>query len=185
MESLDQGHLHYLLQNPETNMSRPGIEPGSQASTLAKNYSNSLCCCYSDSLQYCLYPKVSFHPSFLPSPQTPRRSALGKLLAPPHKKVYHQQIFQFSVKKSVNAHSTSAPWCKKGSNYLSAIFPLLHKATSWYIMNLPMCPASTNCGASFAIIIFSSPRANFAKKTVEYRVCRCFCSLKFVREKNN
>jgi hypothetical protein len=34
-------------------MSRPGIEPGSsQANTLAKSYSNSLCCYYSEPLQY-------------------------------------------------------------------------------------------------------------------------------------
>jgi hypothetical protein len=37
-------------------MSRLGIEPGppvvSQASTLAKSYSNSLCCSYSEHLQY-------------------------------------------------------------------------------------------------------------------------------------
>jgi hypothetical protein len=27
MKRLDQGHLHPLLEHPETNMSRPGIEP--------------------------------------------------------------------------------------------------------------------------------------------------------------
>ncbi len=31
MERLDQGHLHPLLEHPETNMSRPGIEPRSPA----------------------------------------------------------------------------------------------------------------------------------------------------------
>ncbi len=29
MERLDHGHLHPLLEHRETNMSRPGIEPGS------------------------------------------------------------------------------------------------------------------------------------------------------------
>jgi hypothetical protein len=48
----------------------------------------------------------------------------------------------------------------------------------------PNVSPSTNCGASFAIIIFSLPRANFAKKTVEYRVCRCFCYLKFAKKNN-
>jgi hypothetical protein len=40
MERLDQGHLHPLLEHPETNMSRPGIEcasPASQAGTLSKS----------------------------------------------------------------------------------------------------------------------------------------------------
>ncbi len=44
MERLDQGHLHPLLEQVETDMSRPGIEPVPQrweASTPAKNYSNS------------------------------------------------------------------------------------------------------------------------------------------------
>ncbi len=39
MERLDQGHLHPLLGHPETNMTKPGIEPEpptSQASTPAK-----------------------------------------------------------------------------------------------------------------------------------------------------
>jgi hypothetical protein len=41
MERLDQGILHPLLEQPETDMSRPGIEPRPpQASTLAKSYSN-------------------------------------------------------------------------------------------------------------------------------------------------
>ncbi len=34
---------------PETNMARPGIEPGPPAS---KGYQNSLCCCYSEPQQY-------------------------------------------------------------------------------------------------------------------------------------
>jgi hypothetical protein len=45
MEKLAQSHLHPPLELPETNMSRSGIKPGSpstQASTLAKTYSNSL-----------------------------------------------------------------------------------------------------------------------------------------------
>jgi hypothetical protein len=51
MKRRDQGHLHPLLEHPETNMSRPGIEPvplASQASTLAKSYSNTICCYYSE-----------------------------------------------------------------------------------------------------------------------------------------
>jgi hypothetical protein len=28
MDKLDQGHFHPLLEHPETNKSRPGIEPG-------------------------------------------------------------------------------------------------------------------------------------------------------------
>ncbi len=28
MEIFDQGHLHALLEQPETNISQPGIEPG-------------------------------------------------------------------------------------------------------------------------------------------------------------
>jgi hypothetical protein len=32
MERLDQGYLHPLLEHPETNMSRPGIDPGPPAS---------------------------------------------------------------------------------------------------------------------------------------------------------
>ncbi len=54
LKRLDQGHLHPLLEHPETNMSRPGIEPGppaSGASTPAKSYSNRLCWCYSEPLQ--------------------------------------------------------------------------------------------------------------------------------------
>jgi hypothetical protein len=53
MKRLDLGHLYFLLEHPETNMSRPEIEPGwpaSQASTLAKSYSKSFCCCYSEPL---------------------------------------------------------------------------------------------------------------------------------------
>jgi hypothetical protein len=59
MKRLDQGHLqilHPLLEHPETNESWPGIEHGqtaSQASTVAKSYSNSLCCCYSEPLHGC------------------------------------------------------------------------------------------------------------------------------------
>jgi hypothetical protein len=34
MEIFDQGHLHPLLEHPETNISQPGIEPG-LANTLA------------------------------------------------------------------------------------------------------------------------------------------------------
>jgi hypothetical protein len=46
MKRHDQGYLHplLLLEHPKTNMSRPGIEPGSpasQASTLAKSCLNS------------------------------------------------------------------------------------------------------------------------------------------------
>ncbi len=44
MERLDLGHLHSLLEHPETNMSWPGIipvSPASQASTLAKIYSSN------------------------------------------------------------------------------------------------------------------------------------------------
>jgi hypothetical protein len=40
MKRFDQGHLNPLLEHPETNMSRQGIEPGppaSQASTLANS----------------------------------------------------------------------------------------------------------------------------------------------------
>ncbi len=54
VKRLNQGHLHPLLEHPETKMSRPGIvprPPASQASTLAKSYSNSLWCCYSEPLQ--------------------------------------------------------------------------------------------------------------------------------------
>jgi hypothetical protein len=43
-ERLDQGHLHPLLEQAETDISRPGIEQGPprwEASTLAKSYSNS------------------------------------------------------------------------------------------------------------------------------------------------
>ncbi len=39
---------------PETNMSRLGLKPGPprwEAKTLAKSYSNSLCCCYLEPLQ--------------------------------------------------------------------------------------------------------------------------------------
>jgi hypothetical protein len=36
MERLDQGHLHPLLEHPETNMSRPDIEPGSHAGKHSK-----------------------------------------------------------------------------------------------------------------------------------------------------
>jgi hypothetical protein len=36
MERLDQGLLHPLLEHPETNMSRPGIEPGPPASHAIK-----------------------------------------------------------------------------------------------------------------------------------------------------
>jgi hypothetical protein len=46
MKRLDLGHLHPLLEHLKTKMSRPGIKPGlpaSQASTLAKSYSNSVC----------------------------------------------------------------------------------------------------------------------------------------------
>ncbi len=32
MKRLDQGNLHPLLEHPETNMSLPGIKPGSPAS---------------------------------------------------------------------------------------------------------------------------------------------------------
>ncbi len=49
MERLDQGLLHPPLGYCKTNMSCLGIEPGSpvlQVCTLAKSYSNSLCCCY-------------------------------------------------------------------------------------------------------------------------------------------
>ncbi len=56
MERLGQGHIHTLLELPETNMSWQGSEPGlpaSQATTLAKSYPISLCCCYSEPLQYC------------------------------------------------------------------------------------------------------------------------------------
>jgi hypothetical protein len=45
IERLDQGHLHPLIEKPETDMSRPGIErwpPQREASTIAKSYSNSL-----------------------------------------------------------------------------------------------------------------------------------------------
>jgi hypothetical protein len=38
---------------PETDMSPPGLKPGPprcEANTLAKSYSNSLCCCYSEPL---------------------------------------------------------------------------------------------------------------------------------------
>jgi hypothetical protein len=55
-EELDQDHLHPLREHTETNMSRPGIEPGppaSQASTPAKRYLNSLFCYYSESLHGC------------------------------------------------------------------------------------------------------------------------------------
>jgi hypothetical protein len=36
MERLEQGHLHPLLQHPETKMSRPGIERGSPVSHSSK-----------------------------------------------------------------------------------------------------------------------------------------------------
>ncbi len=48
MERLDQGHLHPLLEHPETIEPEP---PASQASTLAKSYSHSLLSCYSEPLQ--------------------------------------------------------------------------------------------------------------------------------------
>ncbi len=54
MKRLDKGNLHPLLEHPETNMSLPGIKPGSpasQASTLAKSYSN--CCSNSEPLHVC------------------------------------------------------------------------------------------------------------------------------------
>jgi hypothetical protein len=35
MEGLDQGHLHPLLEHPETNISWPEIESGSPASQIA------------------------------------------------------------------------------------------------------------------------------------------------------
>ncbi len=52
LKRLDQGHIHPLQEHLETNMSQPRIEPGSQASTLAKSYSNIFCYCYSEPLQY-------------------------------------------------------------------------------------------------------------------------------------
>ncbi len=65
MERLDQGgHIHPLLEHPETNMSWPGIEPGSpasQASTLAKSYSNSLLNCYSEPLQSLVYSLYAYN----------------------------------------------------------------------------------------------------------------------------
>jgi hypothetical protein len=64
MERLDQGHLHPLLEHPETNMSRPGNEPGppaSQARTLAKSYSNSLFTCYSEPLQSLVYSLYAYN----------------------------------------------------------------------------------------------------------------------------
>jgi hypothetical protein len=42
MERLDQGHLHPKLRGPETNMSRPGIKLGPEASILAKSCLNSV-----------------------------------------------------------------------------------------------------------------------------------------------
>ncbi len=55
MERLDQGYLRPVLEHTETNMSRPGIEQASQASTLAKSYSNSLLNCYSEPLHGLLF----------------------------------------------------------------------------------------------------------------------------------
>ncbi len=46
MERLDQGYLHSLPKQLETDMSQPGIEPGWEASALAKRYSNSLLMLY-------------------------------------------------------------------------------------------------------------------------------------------
>ncbi len=42
MERLGQGYLHSLVEQLETDMPRPGIKPGWEASTLAKSYLNSL-----------------------------------------------------------------------------------------------------------------------------------------------
>jgi hypothetical protein len=53
MERLNQGNPYPLLDHPETNMSPPGLGPGSpesQESPLAKSYSNSLYCCCSEPL---------------------------------------------------------------------------------------------------------------------------------------
>jgi hypothetical protein len=61
MKRLDQGHLHPLLEHPETNMSRPGIEQASQASNLAKSYSNSLLNCYSEPLQSLVYSNYAYN----------------------------------------------------------------------------------------------------------------------------
>jgi hypothetical protein len=48
-------HFHPLLEHPETNMSRQGIElgpPASQASTLAKSYWNNLWRCNWEPVEY-------------------------------------------------------------------------------------------------------------------------------------
>ncbi len=64
MKRLDQGHL----RGPETDMSRPGIEPGPprwEASTLEKSHSNSLFNSYSKHLHMspwqCLYAVFQIH----------------------------------------------------------------------------------------------------------------------------
>jgi hypothetical protein len=48
MKRLDQGHLHPLLEHPETNMSRPGIKPGPPGEYSSKELFEqlmSICCC--------------------------------------------------------------------------------------------------------------------------------------------
>jgi hypothetical protein len=45
MDRLDQGHLHPLLENPETDMSRPGIEPGGRRALSSKGLIYILTAC--------------------------------------------------------------------------------------------------------------------------------------------
>ncbi len=63
MDNLNQRHCHHLLKLLDTNMSQLGNgprSPSSQGSTLAKSYLNSLCCCYSEPLQFLYFISSSF-----------------------------------------------------------------------------------------------------------------------------
>ncbi len=54
MERLDQGYLHPQLEIPETDTSRPGIEPEPprlEASSVEKSLLNNVFNCYSEPLQ--------------------------------------------------------------------------------------------------------------------------------------
>jgi hypothetical protein len=93
MERFDQGHLHPLLEHPETNMPRP---PASQASTLAKSYPNSVC-----------YNTIYFSSTPLPAGWEERQDANGRTYYVNH--VARTTQWQRPVSDVSNNHSTFRP----------------------------------------------------------------------------
>jgi hypothetical protein len=59
MERLDQGHLHPLQEDPETNMSRPGIKPG-VACVAGEHSSRDLFGTSTNICIVCLLPQLAF-----------------------------------------------------------------------------------------------------------------------------